>query len=70
MKETLGNCSKSYMTYLIMDKQVKCELNGEKIYDRFVGVCYLDEQDIGATVIGAGLALDCPRFSDGRYARL
>ena len=28
----------------------------------------MDEQDIGAKVIGAGLALDCSRFSGGRYA--
>jgi micrococcal nuclease len=33
-----------------------------------VGVCYFDEQDIGARVIANGLALDCPKFSGGRYA--
>lgn len=32
------------------------------------GVCHSGEQDIGATLIGNGLALDCPRFSGGRYA--
>ena len=31
-------------------------------------ICYLDEKDIGATVTANGLALDCPRFSGGRYA--
>jgi micrococcal nuclease len=32
-----------------------------------VGVCYLEGMDISATVVGAGLARDCPRFSGGRY---
>ena len=60
--------SKAFMTDLVMSKRVRCELDGSKTHDRFVGICYLDEQDIGATVIGGGLALDCPRFSGGRYA--
>lgn len=46
------------MTELVMGKQVRCELNGEKTYDRWGGVCYLNGTDIGASVIGAGLALD------------
>jgi len=37
-------------------------------YDRFVGACYLDEQDIGAKLTGAGLAIDSPQCSSGRYA--
>ncbi len=50
------------MTDLVMGKRLRCELNGEKTHDRFVGVCYLDGKDIGATVIANGLALDCPRM--------
>lgn len=68
LNEPLGPMSKAFMTDLVMGKHVRCELNGSKTHDRFVGICYLDEQDIGATVIGTGLALDCPRFSGGRYA--
>ena len=66
MNEPLGPKSKDFMTYLVMDRRVSCELNVENIYDRFVGVCYLDGQDIGAkhiTHIENGLALDCPRYS-------
>lgn len=58
------------MIDLVNGRRVRCELNGEKTHDRFVGVCYLDDQDIGAAVIKAGLALDCPRFSGGRYKDL
>ena len=40
---------------------------GEFMHDRRVGVCYLEGKDISATVVAAGLARDCPRFSGGRY---
>jgi len=43
--------SKAFMTDLVMSKRVRCELDGSKTHDRFVGICYLDEQDIGAKVI-------------------
>jgi micrococcal nuclease len=68
MSEPLGPQSKAFMTDLVIGKQLRCELNGEKTHDRFVGICYLDGKDIGATVIANGLALDCPRYSGGRYA--
>ena len=44
-----------------------CDLTGERTRGRRVGVCRLDEADVGAEVIAAGLARDCPRFSKGRY---
>ena len=68
MKEALGPQSKAFMSNLVMDKRVRCKLDGTKSHDRWVGICYREGQDIGAAVIGAGLALDCPRFSGGRYA--
>jgi micrococcal nuclease len=67
MNEPLGPKSKSFMTDLVMGKRVRCELDGSKTHDRVVGICYLDGKDIGARVIANGLALDCPRFSGGRY---
>lgn len=67
MREPLGSQSKKFMVDLVRGKRVRCELNGEKNHDRFVGICYLDGKDTGAAVIKAGLALDCPRFSGGRY---
>ena len=67
MNEALGEASRNFMIQLVRAKRVRCELNGEKTYDRFVGICYLANRDIGAEIIEAGLALDCPRFSKGRY---
>jgi micrococcal nuclease len=68
LDEPLGKQSKKFMRELVEGRVVRCELNGQKTYDRFVGTCYLDGKDIGISVIGAGLALDCPRYSSGRYA--
>jgi len=67
LDEQLGERSKLFMRELVLGQLVRCELNGEKSYDRFVGTCYLNGNDIGALVIEAGLALDCPRYSGGRY---
>ncbi len=69
LKEPLGLQSKQFMIDLVLDRPVSCELSGEKTYDRLVGTCYRADQDIGAAVIKAGLALDCPRYSGGRYAQ-
>jgi micrococcal nuclease len=68
LKEKLGPQSKQFMLDLVNDKRVRCKLTGAKTYDRLVGTCYLDGEDIGISVIKAGLALDCPRYSGGRYA--
>jgi micrococcal nuclease len=69
LKELLGQQSKQFMLNLVDGKDVRCELTGAKTYDRLVGTCFLDGQDIGAAVISAGLALDCPRYSGGRYTQ-
>ena len=68
LDEPLGSESKKFMLDLVMGQHVRCELNGQMTYDRFVGICYLRDKDIGVSVIEAGLALDCPRYSGGRYA--
>ena len=67
MKEPLGPQSKTFMVDLVMGKRVQCELDGTKTHDRWVGICYLSGRDIGAAIIGSGLALDCPGYSGGRY---
>jgi micrococcal nuclease len=69
LKEPLGPQAKQFMRDLVNGKSVRCELTGAKTYDRLVGTCYLGDRDIGEAVISAGLALDCPRYSGGRYAQ-
>ena len=68
--EPLGSRARDFMFRVVFSKPIQCELNGDKSYDRFVASCFLEGKDIGAALISAGLALDCPRFSGGRYVLL
>lgn len=65
----MGQEGKRYLQTLVLHKQVVCSLNGERTHDRKVGVCSLNGKDLGAEVIRAGHAADCPRYSNGRYKR-
>ena len=65
-----GQDSKRWMVAYLEGKTVTCDLNGDRTYDRWVGVCQADGQDLGAAVIAAGHALDCVRYSGGRYREL
>jgi micrococcal nuclease len=57
------------MSSLVLGRELRCELDGERTHDRCVGVCYVDGADIAVTMVRQGLARDCHRFSDGRYAQ-
>ena len=66
----IGREARAFMVRLVRGETVTCRLNGDRTYDRWVGVCYLDGQDIGAIAIANGFALDCRRYSGGRYRDL
>jgi len=55
------------MRGLVDGRQVRCELDGERTHDRCAAVCYIEGRDLAAEMVCAGLARDCPRFSNGRY---
>lgn len=65
-----GRDARRFLVNFLQGKVIECELNGERTYDRWLGVCFADGDDIGAAVIAAGHALDCRRYSGGRYASL
>jgi endonuclease YncB( thermonuclease family) len=47
---------------------VRCVLNGDRSHERHIGTCFNSRgQDIAAELIRLGLALDCARYSRGRY---
>jgi endonuclease YncB( thermonuclease family) len=54
---------------LVAGQTVLCRLNGDKTYDRWVAVCYVGKTDLAAAVIATGNALDCRRYSGGRYRK-
>ena len=69
-----GRNATNFMKRLLRGETVACSLNGQKTYDRWVGVCYIEVDgqwsDIGAIVVANGHALDCRRYSGGRYRSL
>lgn len=69
LNERGGRNAKVWMLKLVLRQPVRCWLNGEKTYDRWVGTCYdKNGDDIGALAIAAGRARDCPRYSGGKYS--
>jgi endonuclease YncB( thermonuclease family) len=66
----IGQEARAFMVRLVRGVVVICQLNGDRTYDRWVGVCFLDGQDIGAIAVANGHALDCRRYSSGRYRNL
>jgi micrococcal nuclease len=62
-----GDAATRAMIELVQDRNLRCELNGERTHDRCVGICYLDGADISAEMVRQGVARDCPHFSGGRY---
>lgn len=70
LKTRAGKDAKRWTVNYLRGKKVTCDLTGERSYDRYIGVCYANGHDIGAAVIAAGHALDCARYSGGRYRHL
>ncbi len=67
MSEPGGPEATAAMVRMIAGRIVTCDLSGARTHDRIVGVCYVGGQDIGAAIIAAGDARECPRYSGGRY---
>jgi endonuclease YncB( thermonuclease family) len=69
-----GREARAFMDRLVRGRTVACVLNGDRTYDRWVGTCFIDvdgaQVDVGAIVIANGHALDCRRYSGGRYRSL
>lgn len=68
--ESGGFQATAEMVRLTTGTTVVCDLSGARSHDRWVGICYVGGRDVGAAIIAAGLARDCPRFSGGRYASI
>lgn len=50
---------------------VRCVPDGSSTHSRVVAVCYTAKgEDIGALMVAQGYALDCARYSKGRYRPL
>lgn len=66
-----GNQSKWALIGLCKGKVVTARLKPEMSYDRVVAECFLpDGRDLAAELVKAGLAIDWPKFSGGKYRHL
>lgn len=66
-----GQQSKWALVKLCRGQVVTAHVRPELSYDRVVAECFLpDGRDIAAEMVRAGLALDWPKFSGGRYSSL
>ncbi|MCP8939701.1 hypothetical protein NK718_14325 [Alsobacter sp. SYSU M60028] len=69
-QEPNGAAARAGMQVIVSGVPVRCALNGERTDDRMVGVGF---NKAGEDIIAErpdGLALDCCRFSGGRYRSL
>lgn len=68
MRTQAGKAARYAVERIIAGQPLTCTLTGDRSYDRMVGTCYLpDGKDVGEELIRQGYALDCPRYSKGRY---
>lgn len=66
--EPLGKEAARMLRRLVDGQEVACTPDGTRTRGRIVAVCKVEGEDVGALLIRAGLARDCPRYSKGRYA--
>jgi endonuclease YncB( thermonuclease family) len=58
-----GSEATEAMRRLIGDREVRCELTGERTHGRAVGFCRAGATDLNGSMVQGGWALSCPRFS-------
>ncbi len=69
LAEPHGRAAADAMREITNGATVKCELTGAKSYDRMVGTCYANGNDVAELMVRRGLCLDCARYSGGAYRK-
>lgn len=70
LNEPHGQQAKTALKLIIGEEMVTCKTNGTMSYNRYVATCYVNGKNIGAEMVRLGFALDCARYSGGRYRAL
>ncbi|MFZ5749654.1 MAG: thermonuclease family protein [Pseudomonadota bacterium] len=66
-----GRVAKATLMRLCRGQDVRAEFSGALSYERGVATCFLpDGRDLSAEMVKAGLALDWPKHSRGKYRSL
>jgi micrococcal nuclease len=64
-----GKSAKWALVNLCQGHEVRAVFDGDLSHDRTVATCYLpDGRDLSAEMVKAGLAIDWPKFSRGKYS--
>jgi len=71
MDHPYGKNAKWALVNLCKGHEIRAVLDGDLSHDRAVATCYLpDGRDLSAEMVRAGMAIDWPRFSRGKYGCL
>ncbi len=66
-----GKKAKWAMVRLCKGQRIRAEVTAEDDYGRTVAKCFLpDGRDLSALMVEQGLAIDWPKYSEGRYSHL
>ena len=68
--ELFGHTARVYTEQVLEGRELRCELLGADAQGQTVGRCITSDGELGALVVKAGAALDCPSQSGGRFASL
>lgn len=71
MDHPYGRTAKWALVNLCKGQEIRAVFEGDLSHDRTVATCYLpDGRDLSAEMVAAGMAIDWPKFSCGKHARL
>ena len=71
MDHPYGNTAKWALVNLCKGQEIRAEFDGDLSHDRTVATCYLpDGRNLSAEMVKAGMAIDWPKFSHGKYSGL
>jgi micrococcal nuclease len=70
LEDPYGVKAKIFMVQLCKGNRIRAEFDGQQSYERHVATCYLpDGRDLSEELVKAGLAIDWPKFSNGKYGQ-
>ena len=71
LEDPYGKQARSALIRLCHGAEMRAVAEGEQTHVRLVATCYLpDGRDLSAEMVKAGLAIDWPKFSSGKYRLL
>lgn len=71
MDHPYGKSAKWTLVNLCKGQDVRAVFDGDLSHDRTVATCFLpDGRDLSAEMVKAGMAIDWPKFSRGKYSSL